>query len=89
MRINIQKFTIAEAHRVTNDPDRRVSLKKLIKLLGLVIVQSVVDGQTLRILSMWKKLWRCALFRKTMPCYRLLEIIKHLRFNLKFKKSEI
>ena len=43
-------------------------------------------GRTLPILSVWNRLWRCALFSKTMPGHRFLEIMKHVRFYLKSER---
>ena len=49
---NIQKCTIAEAHRVTGDPNKRIFLDELGKFLGLIIAKGVIGGRTLPILSM-------------------------------------
>ena len=83
---NIQKCTIAEAQRVTGDPKWRISVDELEKFLGLIIAQEVIGGQTLPILSMWNRLWECALFSKTMPRHRCLEIMKYPRFDLKSER---
>ena len=83
---NIQKCTIAETQRVTVDPNWRISLDELKKFLGLIIARGVIGGETLPILSMRNRLWECALFSKTMPRHRFLEIMKYLRFNLKSKR---
>ena len=37
---------------------------------------------------MWNRLWGCALFSKTMPRHRFLEIMKNLRFDLKSKRRQ-
>ena len=83
---NIQKCTIAEAQRVTGDPNWRISLDELEKFLRLIIARGVICGRTSPILSMWKRLWGCALFSKTMSRHRFLEIMKYLRFDLKSKR---
>ena len=49
---NIQKCTIAEIHRVTGDPNWRISLHELKKFLGLIIARGVIVGEALSILSM-------------------------------------
>ena len=86
MLINIKKSTIAEAQRVTDDPNWRISFDELERFLGLIIVQEVIGGQTFPILSVWNRLWGSALFSKTMPRHRFLEIMKYLRFDLKLEK---
>ena len=78
-------YNIAEAQQVTGDPNWRISFNELEKFFGL-IVRGVVGGRTLPILSMWNRLWGCALFRKTMPCHRFLEIMKYLQFDLKSER---
>ena len=83
---NNQKCTIAEAQRVAGDPNWGISLDELEKFLGLVIARGVIGGQTLPILSKWNRLWGCALFSKTMPRHRFLEIMKYLRLDLKSEK---
>ena len=83
---NIQKCTIAEAQRVKGDPNWRISLDELEKFLGLIIARGVIGGGILSILSMWKRLWGCALFSKTMSRHRFLEIMKYLRFDLKSER---
>ena len=83
---NIQNCTIAEAQRVTGDPNWGISLDELDKFLGLNIARGVIGGRTSLILSMWNRLWGCALFSKTMPRHRFLEIMKHLRFDLKSQR---
>ena len=85
---NIQKCTIAEAQRVTGDPNWKISLDELEKFLGLIIARGVIGGRTLPILSMWNRLWGCALFSKTMPRHRFLEIMKYLRFDLKSERRQ-
>ena len=72
---NIQKYTAAGAQRVAGDPNWGISLDELEKFLGLVIGRGVIGGQTLPILSMWNRLWECALFSKTIPRHRFLEIM--------------
>ena len=49
---NIQKCTIAEAQRVTGDPNWGIFWDELEKFLGLVIARGVIGGRTLPILSM-------------------------------------
>ena len=83
---NIQKRTIAEAQRVTGDPNWRISLDELEKFLRLIIAGRVICVQTLPILSMWNRLWGCALFSKSMSRHRFLEIMKYLRFDLKSER---
>ena len=83
---NIQKRTIAEAQRITGDPNWRISLDELEKFFRLIIARGGIGGRTLPILSMWKRLWGCALFSKTMPRHRFLEIMKYLQFDLKSKR---
>ena len=83
---NIQKCTIAEAQRVTGDPNWRISFDKLEKFLGLIIAQEVIGSQTLPILSVWNRLWGCALFSKTMSRHRFLEIMNYLRLDLKSER---
>ena len=83
---NYQKCTIAEAQRVMGDPNWRIFLDDLEKFLGLIIARGVIGGRTLPILSMWKRLWGCTLFSKTMPRHRFLEIMKYLRFDLKSER---
>ena len=85
---NIRKRTIAEAQRVTSDPNWRTSLDELEKFLRLIIARGVIGDRTLPILSMWNRLWGCALFSKTMPCHRFLEIMKYLRFDLKSERRQ-
>ena len=82
----IQKCTIAEAQRVTGDPNGRISWDELEKFLGLVIARGVIGGRTLPTLSMWNRLWGCALFSKTMSRHRFLEIMKYLRFDFKYER---
>ena len=82
----IQKCTIAEAQGVTGDPNWRICLDELEKFLRLTIARGVISGQTLLILTIWKTLWGCALFSKTMPRHRFLEIMKYLRLDLKSER---
>ena len=83
---NIQHCTTAEAQRVTRDPNWTISLDELEKFLGLIIARGVIGGRTLPILSLWNRLWGCALFSKTMPRHRFLEIMTYLRFDLKSER---
>ena len=83
---NIQKRTIAETQGVAGDPNWRISLDELGKFLRLIISRRIIGGRTLPILSMWKRLWGCALLSKTVPRHRFLEIMKYLQFDLKFEK---
>ena len=83
---NIQKCTVAEAQRVMGHPNWRISFDELEKFLGLIIAQENIGGQTLPILSVWNRLWGCALFSKNMPRHRFLEIMKYLRFDLKSER---
>ena len=53
---NIQKCTIAEAQRVTGDPNWKISLDELEKFLGLNIARGIIGGRTLSILSMRNRL---------------------------------
>ena len=78
--------TIAEAQRVTDDPNWRIPLDELVKFLGLIIARGVVGGRALPTLSMWKRLWRYALFTKTMPRHRFPEIMKYLRLKVKSER---
>ena len=84
---NIQKCTIAEAQRVTGDPNWKISLDDLEKFLGLIIARGFIGSQTLPILGMWNKLRGCVLFSKNMPRYRFLEIMKYIRFDLKSERK--
>ena len=84
---NIQKCTIAEAQRVTGNPNWGISLDELKKFLGLIIARGVIGGRTLPIPSMRNKLWGCVLFSSTMPRHRFLEIMKYLRFDLKSERK--
>ena len=83
---NIRKCTIAEAQRVTGGPNWRISFDELEKFFGLIIVRKVIGGQTLPIPRVGNRLWGYALFSKTMPCHRFLEIMKYLRFDLKSER---
>ena len=83
---NIQKCTIAEAQRVTRDPNWKISLDELEKFFGLSIARGIIGGRTLPILSIWNRLWGCTLFIKTMPRHRFLKIMKYLRLDLKSER---
>ena len=63
---NIQKCTIAEAQRVMCDPNWGISLDDWRSFLVLIIDREVISGRTVPILSMWNRLWGCALFSTTM-----------------------
>ena len=41
---NIQKCTIAEAQRVTSDPNWKIFLDELEKFLGLIVARGVIGG---------------------------------------------
>ena len=84
---HIQKCTIAEAQRVTNDTKWTVTLDKLDKFIGLVIARGVIAGRNLPIKSLWDQSWGCPLFNATMPRRRFLEIMKYLRFDLKSERK--
>ena len=84
---HIQKCTIAEAQRVTNDTKWTVTLDELDKFIGLVIARGVIAGRNLPIKSLWDQSWGCPLFNATMPRRRFLEIMKYLRFDLKSERK--
>ena len=64
-------------------------MNELEKFLGLFIARGVIGGRALPILSMWNRLWGCALFSKTMPRHRFLEIMKYPPFDLKSERRRI
>ena len=74
---NIQKCTIAEAHRAPGNNNWTVALNELDKFVGLIVARGVIGGKTLPIKSMWDKSWGCLWFNATMPCWRFLEIMKY------------
>ena len=60
---HIQKCTIAEAQRVTNDTKWTVTLDELDKFIGLVIARGVIAGRNLPIKSLWDQSWGCPPFQ--------------------------
>jgi len=74
--------------RVSGDPNSRIPLDELGKFLGLIIARGVTGGRTLVIISVWNRLWGYALFSKSIPRKRFLEIMKYLNFDLKSERKQ-
>ena len=71
---NIQKCTIAEAHRAIENNNSKVTLDELDKFVGLIVARGIFSVRAWSIKSMWDKFWGCPLFNATMPCWKSFSI---------------
>ena len=64
-----------------------VTLQELDKFIKRIITRSVLGQKGLPCFSLWNTSWGCPMFNKRLSRYRLMEIKRFLRFDMKSDRS--
>ena len=79
-------YTNAEGQRAMGNQNWSVSLNELEKFIGLIIARGITGARIAPIKELWSTSWGCPIFNKTMSRSRFLDIMKHLRFDIKSER---
>ena len=86
MLTHVQQCTKAEAHRVKNSDEWKLSLSKLKAFISLLYVRGALCEKNRPILKFWDKIWRVSFFPQTMDKNRFCEILRFIRFDMRITR---
>ncbi|XP_049906787.1 uncharacterized protein LOC126394167 [Epinephelus moara] len=83
---HIQDCTVAEAHRMEEDSSWDLSIAELKAFIALLYVRGAYN-RNIEMESFWSEEWGLAFFAATMPRNRFRDIMRYLRFDMKYRQT--